>query len=217
VRNQEPATTRREMNKTGDCPSQSPHEPQTVPPPVDRKTNPKPGYVPDTLQEDLFGRTHVNTQHATLLLAPVFLFTLIGCEASVPTAEQWKRSYEPLPKYTSTIEVISDPPGARIEVNQDYVGDAPIAIEVRTTRGNESFFKEYTIRALPIIAGQETQTKYFRVYDPVPGRVLFDMNLKRIPGRIELHVEHVESSQPQSGGYSLSDLERWYGVDANTP
>jgi len=35
VRNQETATTRREMNKTGDCPSRSLHEPRTYP--LDRR------------------------------------------------------------------------------------------------------------------------------------------------------------------------------------
>ena len=76
---------------------------------------------------------------------------------------------------TKTIQIISDPPGARIEVNDDYVGDAPISITVPTEGAN--FAKGTTIRATPTMQGEYVQSKYFDRTSEVPSRILFSMGL----------------------------------------
>ena len=55
---------------------------------------------------------------------------------------------------TKTIQIISDPPGARIEVNDDYVGDAPISITVQTDRAK--FTKVTIIRATLLQPGSDS-------------------------------------------------------------
>ena len=55
----------------------------------------------------------------------MFVYSSIA-QQSLASQAQAKLANEP-----KEIQIISDPPGARIEVNQDYVGDAPITIKVR--------------------------------------------------------------------------------------
>jgi hypothetical protein len=84
--------------------------------------------------------------------------------------------------YPHEISVISDPPGARIEVNNDYVGVAPITVKVPQDR--EYFGENTTIKAIPTEPGDFVQTKVFlgnvsgiSYGDKVPSRILFDMHL----------------------------------------
>jgi hypothetical protein len=91
------------------------------------------------------------------------------------------------------VEVISDPPGARIEVDEDYVGDAPLTI---TMLGNtrRQVVRGYEIRALPIYYGHSVQRKWFPppgMYTTpatIPKRIFFDMSLARRPDRLDVDV-----------------------------
>lgn len=85
------------------------------------------------------------------------------------------------------IAIVSDPLGARIEVNDDYVGNTPIVVPVPCD--GDGFERFTTIRALPTVDGQYTQQKIFlpiRRYggnetgSHIPSRILFQMNLKPI-------------------------------------
>jgi hypothetical protein len=79
------------------------------------------------------------------------------------------------PAATKTIQIISDPPGARIEVNDDYVGDAPISITVPTDRAKVT--KVTIIRATLTLQGEYVQSKYFDATSEVLSRILFSMGL----------------------------------------
>ena len=87
------------------------------------------------------------------------------------------------------VEIISDPAGARIEVNDNYLGDAPITVEIPEKAG---YFTQNTIiRALPTDGGDYVQAKYFSGSipdawypetvgahrDQIPSRIFFDMRL----------------------------------------
>lgn len=95
---------------------------------------------------------------------------------------------------TRTTKVISIPPGARIELDGDYLGDAPLEIqwEVYSLRG--LFTRNHTVKALPIHVGQYVQSKFFQggyqygSPDKVPKTILFDMNLGPIPKQYELDI-----------------------------
>jgi hypothetical protein len=108
-----------------------------------------------------------------------------------------------------TIHIVSEPPGARIEVNNEYVGDAPRDIQVRCDDEGR-FYENTRIRATPIGEGY-TQTKYFRGVanvrkawaranwgipnpliqsDPIPSRVFLDTHLKPIPSEIDVRVNN---------------------------
>ncbi len=87
---------------------------------------------------------------------------------------------------------MSDPPGARIEVNNDYVGDAPTTITL--TGNKQGVVRQYVIRATPIAGGQYVQTKVLSHYrggpsDPVPSRIFFDMRLAPPDKAIKVDVD----------------------------
>ena len=98
------------------------------------------------------------------VIAALVTFGLVACE-----------SYPPIVSATKTIQIISDPPGALIEVNYHYVGNAPISITVPTRNG--SFAKGAMIRALPTLQGNHLQEQFFNPGMSVPSRILFSMGL----------------------------------------
>ena len=88
-----------------------------------------------------------------------------------------------------TTQFISEPPGARIEVNGEYIGDAPMtyAWPSKYRDGNE-FSDKMTIRALPRGAGQFPQRKFFDSgwnKSAIPSRVYFDMRSPAPPANEE--------------------------------
>jgi len=100
------------------------------------------------------------------------------------------------PTYTSpqtqiyTTKVISEPPGARIELDDDYIGTAPLEIQWTGWSDSGRFRDDHIIRALPIYEGQYTQTKFFRCGSrPIPKTILFDMNLAPAPRQYELNIQ----------------------------
>jgi hypothetical protein len=102
------------------------------------------------------------------VIAALFAFGLVACESSTPIA-----STQRPPPATKTIEVICDSPGVRIEVNGDYVGDAPVSITVPADRSK--FTKMTTVRATPTLQGEYVQSKHFDATSEVPSRILFNM------------------------------------------
>ena len=104
------------------------------------------------------------------VIAALFAFGLVACETSTPIA-----STQPRPSATKTIQIIADSPGVRIEVNDDYVGDAPTSITVPTDRAK--FTKVTIIRATPTFEGEYVQSKHFDATSEVPSRILFNMGL----------------------------------------
>jgi hypothetical protein len=98
---------------------------------------------------------------------------LAACTPSPPTPSN--QASTPAQSTSKTIQIISDPPGARIEVNQDYVGDAPLSISVPEKDGN--FTKETIIQATPTQQGQYVQSKWFSNGEAIPSRLLFSTGL----------------------------------------
>jgi hypothetical protein len=81
------------------------------------------------------------------------------------------------------VEIISEPPGARIEVNGDFVGCAPTTIKMLGKSDGEVAM-DYAIRAYPPGPEYYPQAKLFvkRVSgdrDRIPKRIYFDMRLRQ--------------------------------------
>ena len=84
-----------------------------------------------------------------------------------------------------TVSIISDPPGAKIEVNGSYIGQAPITTKVKCWPDDKVVVGTLTVKALPSGANQYLQQKVFKgpayPFDPnhdvVPDTILFQMNL----------------------------------------
>ena len=98
------------------------------------------------------------------------------------------------------IEILSEPAGARIEVNDDYVGDTPTTISVPCTPDGR-FTENTVIRATPTRPGDYTQTKFFsggygygyrnlyrNLNSSIPKRIFFDMRLGPVPESIDINL-----------------------------
>ena len=105
---------------------------------------------------------------------------LVGCQSLPPGAE-------PGPHGTMAYDVLveASAPGARIEVNGQDMGDAPVHIKIfgdpdGTFHDFGSFY--YVVKAQPITTNQYPQTRLFRTgkafagEDYIPSRIYFDMN-----------------------------------------
>src|SRR6266481_7227945 len=77
-----------------------------------------------------------------------------------------------------TVQIVSQPPGARIEVNGRYVGDAPTTAEIESSPHGR-FWRDTIIKAYPKDTGY-IQIKAFNgesnwsISDPIPTRISFD-------------------------------------------
>ncbi len=93
--------------------------------------------------------------------------------------------------YLATLAIESDPTGARIEVDKEYVGVAPLTVDVPISVYNDRIDGSIIvdIRALPSFPGLYSQTKLLDKYDLVRKlrqgkkvtRLLFDMRLQPVP------------------------------------
>ena len=112
----------------------------------------------------------------------------VGCSnpySAHPLSDDQPVSSKPAPYEPKKTQIISEPPGARIEINGSYVGDAPITVELAQRGG---YFDEDTVvRAIPSEGGDYPQTKRFLTSDPwyhpgfagdkIPARIFFNMHL----------------------------------------
>ena len=81
------------------------------------------------------------------------------------------------------VEIVSEPPGARIEVNGDFVGCAPTTIKL-LGESDGQVQMDYTIRAYPPGPEYYPQAKLFMrrpsgESDRIPKRICFDMRVRQ--------------------------------------
>jgi hypothetical protein len=82
--------------------------------------------------------------------------------------ESWYKDYE--------IEIISDPPGAKIEWDNEYMGETPCKI---IFKGRWLGIKPIIVIAYPTQPGQYSQIKALN-RNPLPRKIYFNMYLKPI-------------------------------------
>jgi hypothetical protein len=87
-------------------------------------------------------------------------------------------SHSNIPRPKQSVQIVSQPTGARIEVNGRYVGDAPTTAEFEVSPHGR-FWKDTIIKAYPKDTGY-IQIKAFNgesrwsISDPIPARISFD-------------------------------------------
>ena len=115
-----------------------------------------------------------------LLVASVAAAGLVaGCDTTPPGAERG-----PHGTIAYTVPLTASPPGARIDVNGEYVGNAPLTLKLFGDKdGTFHDFGSYyfVIRAFPLTTNQFPQVRYFRTgrfgpEDRIPKEIYFDMN-----------------------------------------
>ena len=113
----------------------------------------------------------------------IFVFCLLLCSgcASHPNVQRPKQS----------VQIVSQPAGARIEVNGRYVGDAPTTVEIEVSPHGR-FWNDTFIKAYPKDSGY-IQIKAFNgeshwsISDPIPARISFDTRIDPAAGLDETH------------------------------
>ncbi len=129
----------------------------------------------------------------------LWLFTTLllgGCATySTQNPSAQKAEHGPNGTIAYHVQVESSTPGARIEVNEDYIGKTPLTLTIFGDKdGTFHNFgsKDYVIRAFPVTTNQFPQTKVFRTggwfsdEDRIPGRIYFDMEQQGIGFSIDL-------------------------------
>jgi hypothetical protein len=86
-----------------------------------------------------------------------------------------------------SVEILSDPPGARIEVNDEYVGDAPCTVEV-VCDGHGMLITKFEFTALPRYPGHFVRSKTFYGFAQAPARLFFDMRIGRRAPSIDVNI-----------------------------
>lgn len=137
--------------------------------------------------------THRPVGKTPIVLAfAVALAIFLGC-SSVPKEERGPdgtRAYR--------VNVETDPPGAKIEVNGNLVGESPVTITVygdqdRTFHNFGSY--QFIVKAFPISPGQNVQEKVFHTggwftsEDQIPSRIYFNLNLDTVKPKDRIEVE----------------------------
>lgn len=114
-----------------------------------------------------------------LLLISVGFF-LFGCASPNAWLSASPRT-SPTRALKKKVQIVSEPVGARIEVNQDYIGVAPIAVEIEADR-HGNFARKTSIVAspsgpLPNNTPVYLQSGIFLMGQPIPSRLYFDNRL----------------------------------------
>ena len=114
--------------------------------------------------------------------------------APVQTSPPPQPSTPPPPQFRyQDMRVISQPPGARIELNNGYMGETPLSIKVPCSPDGR-FLDTVIVRALPTMEGHYSQTKVFSGgytmirNDQVPATIFFDMRLVPSNPSIDVNV-----------------------------
>ena len=88
-----------------------------------------------------------------------------------------------------SVDIISEPSAAVIEINDNYVGKTPLTVELKGWEATRTFDRSHTIVTNPVAAGGQTQVKIFSGWnepsetygDTIPMKIYFNMYLIRIP------------------------------------
>ena len=93
-----------------------------------------------------------------------------SCVITAPQGGYLKVGYTHFLYNNFNIEIISDPAGAVIEWDNQYMGVTPLTIPMTGKMGNAI---TATIKATPKISGQYVQYKVLR--NPLPSKIYFNM------------------------------------------
>ena len=123
-----------------------------------------------------------------LVLFPITLVLLSGCETMDIGGSPKIKSFP--------VKIISEPTGAKIEINDNYVGKTPMTVQLEGWETTRTFSRSHIIVAHPVKAGGQTQVKSFTGWsspdltygDKIPEKIYFNMNLIRIPQKLDLKI-----------------------------
>ena len=74
--------------------------------------------------------------------------------------------------YTYEVYIASEPPGVRVEWNNEYAGKTPFVYFIN---GHVGYLSNTIIMAYPISPRGIAKTKYLDGFSPIPKKIYFDM------------------------------------------
>ena len=94
------------------------------------------------------------------------------------------------------VEIISEPSGAKIEVNNNYIGETPLIINLEGWESTRTFIRSHRIVAHPVRPGGQMQSKYFSGWyepdqsfgDKIPNTIYFNMYLISTPEEYNINI-----------------------------
>ena len=113
--------------------------------------------------------------HRPLSLTDTVLASMV---AALVLAASGCASHPQAARPRQEVLIVSEPAGAQIEINGQYVGDAPTTVEVEASSDGR-FWKDTVIKAYPKETGY-TQIRVFNgksrwaICDMIPSRISFD-------------------------------------------
>jgi hypothetical protein len=108
-------------------------------------------------------------------IAIFFSVWLAGCESE----SYWSAQERDKSPQKSITNVVSEPSGARIEVDNNYIGNAPI--DITWNDDNSGYFTSYhTVKATPLYHSQQPQSKSFSLGEKIPPTIFFDLNRAQV-------------------------------------
>lgn len=116
-----------------------------------------------------------------LILLVVFISS---CEVTAPVGGSARAEFETV--YNQyVIHIDSDPQGAIIEWDNNYIGKTPFDYTVNGGMGDGVYV---TLKATPTESGQYTQTKV--LHNPLPNNIYFVMTLVPTEPTYNINVNH---------------------------
>ena len=109
---------------------------------------------------------------------PPLLDTVLATIAALALAGSGCASHPQTARPRQQILIASEPAGAQIEINGQYVGDAPTTVEIEAS-GDGRFWKDTIIKAYPKDTGYTQIRAYngksrWAICDVIPPRIIFD-------------------------------------------
>ncbi len=112
---------------------------------------------------------------------PIFSAILLPLVATVFLLSSGCASHAPVARPRLKVQIVSQPTGAKIEMNGQYLGDAPLTIDVEASNDGR-FWRDTVIKAYPLETGY-VQIKAFNgksrwpISDMVPPKIFFDTRI----------------------------------------
>lgn len=106
----------------------------------------------------------------------IFSATLVLLNSCAPQTYDWQQGERDIIANNTVqaqIHVITDPPGARITYNDEYLGDSPCDVKI-------TIAEHGTLKAIPNQAGEYEQSKRFSISNTdrtIPKTIFFNMYL----------------------------------------
>ena len=127
----------------------------------------------------------------------VILVTLLlgGCE-TMDGGQDSSLSTQTSAVVSFPVEIVSDPSGAVVEINDDYAGKTPLTVDLEGWQATRTFARSHTIVAHPLQAGGYTQIKVFLGWyeasrthgDTIPKTIYFNMRLVPSPEKYDIEI-----------------------------